>query len=106
MSIRISIPSTAKTGEVIQIKTLIQHVMDSGFGRDARGAVIPRDIIKTFTCDYNGVTVFEAEFFSSTAANPFLIFYTRAKKSGALTFTWTDLKGETWVETREITVST
>lgn len=104
-SIRISIPETAEAGEVIEIKTLIQHPMESGFGRGARGQVIPRDIIQTFTCDYNGTTVFEAKFFPSTAANPFLTFFTRATKSGTLTFTWTDLVGETWVETRDLIVS-
>lgn len=104
-SIRISIPETAKPDEIIEIKTMIQHPMESGFGRNARGEVIPRDIIKTFTCDYNGNIVFAAEFFPSTAANPFLTFFTRATKSGTLTFTWTDMKGESWTETREITVA-
>ncbi|MGH1420619.1 MAG: thiosulfate oxidation carrier complex protein SoxZ [Hyphomonas sp.] len=104
-TIRISIPKTAIVGEIIEIKTLIQHPMKSGFGRDARGQVIPRDIIKFFQCDYIDETVFEAELFPSTAANPFISFFTRVTKSGTFTFTWTDMNGKKWVETRNISIA-
>lgn len=102
--IRISAPKTASKGEVIELKALIKHPMESGFRPDARGNRIPRDIIAKFTCTYNGETVFEAEFHPGVAANPFLSFHTRANQSGRLTFTWTDQDGQIWSDTREITV--
>ncbi|MEO0551429.1 MAG: thiosulfate oxidation carrier complex protein SoxZ [Pseudomonadota bacterium] len=104
-SIRISVPETATSGEVIEIKALIQHPMESGFRRGSRGEVIEREIIKQFRCDYDGETVFEAEFFPAIAANPLLTFYTTATSSGALTFQWTDQNGETWTESASIEVT-
>ena len=47
---RIVAPAKARKGEVIEIKTLINHVMETGFRRDTVGQAIPRDIITRFTC--------------------------------------------------------
>jgi sulfur-oxidizing protein SoxZ len=55
---RVSVPATARRGEIIEIRTLIAHPMESGFRRDASGTLIPRDILKSFTCTYQGETVF------------------------------------------------
>ncbi len=103
--VRISLPDTAQAGEVIEIRVLIQHPMESGFRRGARGEVIPRDIITTFECLYAGETVFSADFFPAVAANPFLTFHTRAVETGEMLFRWTDQKGAVWRETAAITVT-
>ncbi len=103
--IRIAVPDTAQAGEVIELKALIRHPMESGFRRGARGEVIPRNIITTFECLYGGETVFKADFFPTMAANPFLTFHTRATESGTLEFRWTDQNGESWSETAELTVT-
>ncbi|NBC19847.1 MAG: thiosulfate oxidation carrier complex protein SoxZ [Alphaproteobacteria bacterium] len=104
-SIRLSVPDTAAKGEVIEIKALIRHPMESGFRRDSRGETIPRDIITRFECEYDGQTVFAADFHPSVSANPFLTFYTTATVSGTLTFRWTDQTGRTWSESAEIRVT-
>lgn len=104
-SIRLSVPKTAKRNEIIEIKALIQHPMESGFRRGGRGEVIERDIITHFACTYNGETVFEADFFPAVSANPFLVFHTRATQTGTLTFTWTDQHGESWSEDAAILVT-
>lgn len=104
-SIRLSVPKTAAQGEVIEIKALIQHPMESGFRRGPRGEVIARNIITHFECLYEGETVFEADFFPAVAANPFLTFYTRATQSGVLRFQWTDQNGEIWSDTARIEVT-
>lgn len=103
--IRISAPSSARKGEIIELKAMIQHPMETGYRRDEKGEIIPRDIIKTFRCSYNGLVVFESEFFPGIAANPFVTFCTRATRTGTIEFTWTDQTGETWSEQRQITVS-
>ncbi len=102
---RISVPAQAKKGEAIEIKVLIQHPMESGQRRDDMGRAIPRQIIHTFTCTYNGEEVFRAEFFPAIAANPFLSFFARATESGELVFTWTDDQGVNQIETARITVT-
>ncbi len=104
-AIRISAPETAAQGEIIELKALIQHPMESGFRRGARGEVIPRDIITEFVCLYNGEEIFRADFFPAVAANPFLTFYTRATASGTLEFRWTDQHGERWSDSVDLTVT-
>jgi sulfur-oxidizing protein SoxZ len=102
--IRISAPATAKSGEIIEIKTLIQHKMESGFRRGSRGEVLERDIINLFKCTYNGDIVFKANLFPSIAANPFITFFMKATQSGTLNFSWSDQDGKIWTETRTLTV--
>ena len=56
----INVPPKAKRGQVIEIKTLISHVMETGYRRNEVGAMVPRDIINAFVCTYNGEEVFRA----------------------------------------------
>jgi len=100
----IHVPPTAKRGEVIEIKTLISHVMETGYRIGVTGEPIPRDIIDDFVCTYNGEEVFHATLFPAIAANPFITFYTVATESGTLTFAWTDQHGATQVQSAPITV--
>ena len=102
---RISMPATAKRGAIIDIKTLIQHDMETGYRRDSGGRVIPRDIIVRFEVKYSGETVFSAETFAGVAANPYVALSTIATETGDLTFTWTDMAGATTTETRKLTVT-
>jgi len=53
----VTVPKQARRGEVIEVKTLAQHVMETGFRRTQFGEEIPRDIIRTFVCTYNGAEV-------------------------------------------------
>jgi sulfur-oxidizing protein SoxZ len=100
----INFPQRAKRGDIIEIKTLIQHPMETGYRLDNKGAAIPRDIINCFTCAYNGDEVFRIELFPAISANPFIAFSTVATESGELVFNWTDDHGQTQTETRQITV--
>jgi len=101
---RISIPRSAAKGEVIEIKVLIQHPMETGFRRDLEGNAIPVHIIDRFVCTYNGEEVFRADFHPSIAANPYLSFHTVAIESGRLEFTWHDDDGSVHTESAEISV--
>ena len=100
----INFPPHAKRGEIIEIKTLIQHPMETGYRLDSKGAVIPRDIISRFTCAYNGDEVFRAELFPAISANPFIAFSMVATESGELVFSWIDDNGQIQSEIRQITV--
>ncbi len=101
----IQAPSTARQGEVIQIRTLIAHPMETGFRPDSNGAIVPRNIIERFSCHYNGELVFSAVLNTSIAANPYLTFQTVALASGTLSFTWEGDRGFRQTETTSITVS-
>ncbi len=102
---RISMPATAKRGEIIDIKTLIQHEMETGYRRDADGKIIPRDIIVRFLATCRGQEVFSAETFPGMAANPYLAFSMIATETAELTFAWTDMAGRTTTQTRTLTVT-
>ncbi len=102
---RVSMPATAKRGDVIAIKTLIQHDMETGYRRDEQGRVVPRDIIQSFAVTYAGTEIFRADTFPGISANPFVAFTTLATETGELTFTWTDLAGQTTRQTKTLTVT-
>ena len=89
----VSVPPAAKRGDVIEIKTLAAHPMESGFRRTPTGELVPRDIITRFSCRYNGEEIFSAELFPALAGNPFVAFTTVATESGTLEFTWSGDNG-------------
>lgn len=100
----IRVPPRAKRGEIIEIKALVSHIMETGFRHDQVGTAIPRDIIQRFVCTYNGDEIFRADFSPAIAANPFLAFSTVAAESGTLRFEWTGDNGFSASEMATITV--
>jgi len=101
----INVPANAKRGEIIEIKTLMSHVMETGYRRTATGEVIPRDIITSFACRYNGVEIFRADLYPAIAANPFISFFTVATESGKLDFEWIGDQGFGETASAAITVA-
>jgi len=93
MAALINVPPKAKRGDVIEIRTLMSHIMETGFRRTAAGDLVPRDIITSFACRYNGTEIFRADLFPAISANPYLSFFTVAKQSGKLEFEWTGDNG-------------
>jgi sulfur-oxidizing protein SoxZ len=100
----INVPAKARRGEIIEIKTLIAHPMETGFRVGLNGALIPRDIITNFVCTYNGEEIFRAEGSPAIAANPFLTFFTTATATGTIAFNWTGDDGFSATESAPITV--
>ena len=100
----INVPAKAKRGDIIEIKTLMSHIMETGYRHMASGEVVPRDIITSFTCRFNGAEIFRADLFPAIAANPFLSFFTVATESGTIALSWTGDDGQTQTETATITV--
>jgi sulfur-oxidizing protein SoxZ len=100
----VNVPAKARKGEIIEIKTLIAHPMETGFRVGLNGALIPRDIITTFACTYNGEEIFRADFSPAIAANPFLTFFTVATATGTIELQWTGDNGFAAAESAPITV--
>ena len=100
----INVPARAKRGEIIEIKTLMSHIMETGYRHTAEGVVIPRDIITSFSCRYNGNEIFRADLFPASSANPFITFFTTATESGKFDFEWIGDKGFTATASASITV--
>lgn len=102
---RLKVPETAKKGDIIEIKTLISHPMVSGQAKDKNGKIIPRELINTFTCAYNGTQVFKMTLEPAISSNPFIAFPVRADQSGTFEFTWIDDNGSIYKDTAPITVT-
>lgn len=101
---RVKAPKTASKGEIIEIKTLISHPMESGQRKDKDGNPIPRKIINKFTCAYNGTEVFSVDIAPGVSANPYISFNVRAQDSGELVFSWVDDDGSVYTKTSPLTV--
>ena len=89
----VNVPAEAKRGEVIEIRTLAAHPMETGFRRTQLGELVPRNIIRSLVCTYNGVEIFRAELHPAIAVNPLITFTTLAAESGTLEFRWTGDNG-------------
>jgi sulfur-oxidizing protein SoxZ len=101
---RIKAPETARPGEIIEIKTLISHRMETGQRHDHDGKLVPRDIINSFTCSFDGVPFVTVRFGTGISANPYLSFFFRATRSGTLVFLWQDDDGSQYGARHELTV--
>jgi sulfur-oxidizing protein SoxZ len=102
---RVKVPKSASAGEIITIKTLISHKMESGRRKDKKsGELIPRKIINAFKADFNGKTVFEVALEPAISANPYIQFTTRVMESGEFHFSWTDDDGTVYEAKKSITV--
>lgn len=99
------VPASVEKGAVIEMRALIQHIMETGYRPNAEGMVQARDIIWKFTCRYDGEVIFNATLSPAIAANPFIAFTTIATQSGPISFTWEGDNGFAQTETRHITVT-
>ena len=68
----------AKKGELVEVKALVSHIMESGQRKDRDGKAIPRKILNKFTCTVNGKEVFAADFQTAISANPYIQFKFKA----------------------------
>lgn len=91
----ITMPSSAKRGEVIEIRVLIQHPMETGYRRSSEGMMLSRDLIRRFICRFvddanapESEPIFSATLHAAVAANPLLAFHTVAAVSGTFVFDW------------------
>lgn len=84
----VTLPPSARRGEVVEIRALVAHPMETGHRADHEGRVVPRNIIRRFSCRYDGETVFSADLHAAIAANPLIVFHTVATVTGPLTCTW------------------
>jgi sulfur-oxidizing protein SoxZ len=99
----INVPAKARRGSVIEIRTLVSHIMETGFRYTQTGELVPRDIITAFTATYNGEEVFRARLHPAIAANPYITFHTVATESGTIEFKWTGDNG--FMATERVTIA-
>jgi sulfur-oxidizing protein SoxZ len=102
---RLRVPTSAKKGEVVEIKTLITHPMETGQRKDASGNLVPRLIVSSLAVTYNGKPVLNAKLEPAVSANPYFSFFVKVEESGTLKLTWTDDNKQSWSAESKIEVS-
>jgi sulfur-oxidizing protein SoxZ len=103
---RVKVPKTAKVGDIVEIKTMIKHKMETGLRKNKKtGEKIPRKIINAFSVTFNGKEVFGATIYPTTSANPYFAFNFKVPGSGDMVFTWTEDGGKTFTAKKTITAS-
>lgn len=102
---RVSVPGKLQRGTPFEVRISIRHPMETGYRMDNAGKAIPRNVIRSFTCRYNGVLVLSAKLSSGIAANPYLRFFLTAAESGELVFEWIDDAGTRGSDRAPITVA-
>ena len=102
---RVRVPREASAGDVVSVRTLISHPMESGQRRDGDGNIIPRSIINRFTCDFNGQNVIDVTLEPAISTNPYFQFDATVPESGTFQFTWYDDDGSVYEDAHEIAVN-
>jgi sulfur-oxidizing protein SoxZ len=92
-NVLVNAPRTARKGDVIEIKALIMHVMETGYRPGTNGRIIPRNIIQDFSATWNGREIFRMKMSPAIAANPFVSFSAVARESGTIAFRWSGDEG-------------
>ncbi len=88
---RLKIPQKAYKDEIITVKTMAEHDMESGVRRNNdTGIIYPKLVIQKVEVRYNGTEVFSANWFSGVSANPFMSFKLKVSYSGLVEVEWID----------------
>ena len=94
---RVKVPKKAEVGEVITIKTLISHPMESGQRKDKKtGELIPRKIINKFVATFEGEEIVSVDVDPAVSANPYFQFDMKVPGEGTVRFEWTDDDGSVY----------
>jgi sulfur-oxidizing protein SoxZ len=99
---RVRLPRSAAPGEVIEVRTLIDHPMVTALSSPG-----PRDMLARFEAALNGTPVFVAEIGNGTSANPTFTFHVRAPDTpgpATFAFVWTHEDGTTFTAEQVVTV--
>lgn len=102
---RVNVPARAQRGEIIPVRALISHPMETGLRLGSGEEWVRQRIISRFMCAYRGAGLFRARLYPAVSTNPYFSFYARATASGAFEFDWYDTLDLTFTNRAEITVS-
>ena len=101
---RVKVPKKAAAGDVITIKSLISHKMESGQRKGDDGNLIPRSIINRFTADFNGQNVIDVTIEPAVSTNPYFEFEAMVPEAGEFKFTWYDDDGSVYETAKKIAI--
>lgn len=92
-SMRLFIAGRPVAGQVVLVRLLIQHPMETGYRFDFNGKRVARNAIRLVQCEFDGQEVFRAEPSTGISANPLFEFAFRVTRGGQWTVRWEDESG-------------
>lgn len=101
----LTVPASARVGEVVEIRALAQHPMETGYRRSSDGDLLPRDLLRRVECRFNGDLVFAADLHAAISANPYLAFHLQVPRAGTVTVTWHGDRGVAHSESAAIALA-
>lgn len=101
---RIRMPARARPNEPVEVRTLIDHPMETGLRQDG-GRAAPRRMIVRFEAWAGGDLLLAADLRNGTSANPFISFFLRFERTSEVTFVWREEDGREHRATHTITVA-
>lgn len=101
----LTVPASAGVGEVVEVRALAQHPMETGYRRGSDGDLLPRDLVRRVECRFEGELVFAADLHAAISANPYLAFHLRVPRAGTVTVTWQGDRGVAHTESVRIAVA-
>ena len=91
---KIAAPTSVIKGKPFEIRTVINHPMQSGLEYNVQfGGYPPTRIIETFNCYANGVLTFAVDLDTAVTPNPYLSFSTQIFDDTEFSFEWIDSVG-------------
>jgi len=83
------------SGDEVEVKILMRHIMESGQRKDAAGKLVPAHFIQSVVAKCNDKVVLDASFGPAVSKDPFLSFkFKGGAKGDKLAISWTDNKGD------------
>ena len=103
---RAKTPKTAAVGEVVTIRTLISHPMETGHRVDRdTGEAVPRKIINRFVATFEGEEIVSFDLNPGVSANPYFRFQMKVPGPGVIRFEWLDDDGAVYELERRIEIT-
>jgi sulfur-oxidizing protein SoxZ len=99
---RVLLPPSIKSGDVIYVRAIIEHPMDTGFFRTAEGQPIPAYFINDVTITYGDEQIAHFEWTSGVSRDPSVTFPLRVTREGPVSVTWKDNKGGVYHQTVDV----
>jgi len=82
-------------GDVVEVKVLMSHIMETGQRKTPAGEPIPAHFIQMVNVSCKERSVLSAQWGPAVSANPFLAFkFTGGQKGEKVKVTWVDNKGD------------
>lgn len=81
-------PGPLRRGEPVEVRSLLQHPMESGQRSDEQGRRLPRRIVHRVEARFEGELVWAARLQPGIATNPYLAFWFTPPGEGELLLRW------------------